>query len=90
MAELSNKKAESVVKKMKGMFARFGIPTKVRSDNGSCFVVEAFKLFVGEGMIKHFTSSPNHPKGNELTESGIDRQKIVDEGKRQKPGFVNL
>ena len=51
LTELSKKTAESVVKKMNGLLARFGISIEVRSGNSLCFVGEAFKLFIRERIL---------------------------------------
>ena len=66
------------------MFARFRIPIKVRSDNGPCFVGEAFKSFIREGMIKHSTSSPHHPEGNGLAARAVQIVKSLGVKKNDK------
>ena len=35
--ELKEMSSKSVICKMKNMFSRFGMPDKVRSDNGGCY-----------------------------------------------------
>ena len=47
------------------LFAQFGVPETVVSDNGLCFVSEEFStLLLGNG-VKHITSAPYHPATNE-------------------------
>ena len=55
----------------KSIFARYGIPETVISDNGPQFSSEAYAQFAREYGFKHATSSPNHPQGNGEAERGV-------------------
>ena len=61
---LYNTKSITIVKKMKKMFSRLGIPETLRSDNGPQYTVLVFKEFSKEWNFKHVTSSPEYPKSN--------------------------
>lgn len=50
--------------KMKDVFARFGLPDEIVSDNGPQFVSSEFKSFTEEHAITHTTSSPFLPNSN--------------------------
>ena len=49
-----------VIKKLKGHFARHGIPEKLVTDNGPQFVSWDFLKFSKEWDFEHRTSSPRH------------------------------
>ena len=59
----------STVSLVKSMFARYGIPDTVRSDNGPHFSSRTFKEFVDEYGFKHKTSSPGYSQSN----GGVER-----------------
>jgi transposase InsO family protein len=60
--------AKLVVTQLKSIFARFGIPMEIISDNGPPFNAQEFKLFGMDWGINMVTSSPNYPQSNGLTE----------------------
>lgn len=45
VVELANKARQNVVKGMKGIFARYGVPKVVRSDNGPCYKGRDYAVF---------------------------------------------
>ena len=61
---LYNTKSITIVKKMKKMFSRLGIPETLRSENGLQYTVQVLKLFSKEWKVKHVTSTPEYPKSN--------------------------
>lgn len=69
------------------MFAKFGLPETVVTDNGSGFVSEEFEMFLRKNGIKHTTSAPYHPATNELAERAVQ---IVKRGlKKVTDGSMN-
>ena len=48
------------------MFARFGIPESLVSDNGPCFISKEIKDFLKKNGVMHITSAPYHPTSNGL------------------------
>ncbi|CAI6375189.1 unnamed protein product [Macrosiphum euphorbiae] len=56
----------SVIQHLKSMFARFGIPFSIVSDNGPPFSSLEFKQFMSEWDIEHITSSPHYYQSNAL------------------------
>ncbi len=56
--------APATVKVLRDLFARFGLPIHVVSDNGSQFTSDFFNNFMKRNGIKHTTTAPYHPKSN--------------------------
>ena len=71
IAKLTGLTANSVINHTKSIFARYGIPETVISDNGPQFSSDAYAQFAREYGFKHSTSSPNHPQGNGEAERGV-------------------
>lgn len=59
-----------IISKLKELFARYGIPELVRSDNGPQFQNE-FRKFALEYDFKHVTSSPYFPQSNGCVEAAV-------------------
>lgn len=62
---------DTVISHIKCMFAHFGIPKVVISNNGPQFSSIVFKAFAKEWDFEHVTSSPEHPKSNGMAESAV-------------------
>ena len=56
------------IEKLQNLFARYGVPAQLVSDNGPQFKSEEFQLFLKRNGIKHITSAPYHPASNGLAE----------------------
>ena len=61
----------SVVKALKSMFARFGIPEIVVSDNGPQYSSQEFADFAKAYNFCHTTSSPHYPQSNGQAERTV-------------------
>ena len=68
---LYNTKSITIVKKMKKMYSRLGIPETLRSDNRPQYTAQVFKEFSKELNFKHVTSSPEYLKSNGFVERHI-------------------
>lgn len=67
----------AVVQQLRHLFATFGIPHKVVSDNGSAFTsAETKKLFDYNG-IAHYTSAPYYPSTNGQAERMVAELKTA-------------
>ena len=56
---------------LRHVFARFGLPEMIVSDNGPCFASEEFESFLLANGMKYVTSSPYHPATNGLAERAV-------------------
>ena len=65
IAKLGSTTSAAVVNHIKSVFARYGVPREVVSDNGAQFSVEGFARFANEYGFDHRTSSPLHPEAKQ-------------------------
>ena len=74
---LHSTRSETIIKKMKKIFSRMGIPEELRSDNGPQYASEEFRDFTRKWEIQHITSSPSYPKANGLAERQVQTVKNI-------------
>ena len=65
-------KSSGVIRALKSIFARHGIPEQVRSNNGPQFDSAEISYFAKEWGFKHSTSSPRFPQANVDVEQGSE------------------
>ena len=63
--------ATLMIDKLRTLFAQFGIPQMVVTDNGSSFISQEFMSFLKKNGIRHITSAPYHPTSNGLAERAV-------------------
>ena len=71
IALLNGTSADTVIQHTKSIFARYGIPEVVISDNGPQFSSEAYRKFSNNYLFKHITSSPYYPRSNGEAERAV-------------------
>ena len=63
--------SRSVIKEMKAVFARYGIPEVLVMDNGPQFAAAEFAVFAKSWMFKNITSFPHYPQSNGKAENTV-------------------
>lgn len=71
IAKLDSLTSRKTIYRLKSVFARFGIPDEVRSDNGPQFSASEFKEFAKDYGFDHTTSSPYFPQSNGEAERAV-------------------
>ena len=77
--------ARCVINNLKKIFARFGVPDEVVSDNGSQYsntrnlfsTTHEFKQFAEEWGFRHTASSPEYPQSNGAAERAVQTAKRI-------------
>ena len=72
-----SKKADAVISALKEAFARYGIPEKLRSDNGPPFDCAEFTHFAKQWDVELVTSSPRYPQSNGEVERAVQTIKNI-------------
>ena len=68
---LTTTKSNTVIKKLKAHFSRYGSPSVLISDSAAQFVCQEFNKFTQSWDIEHRTSSPTHAKSNGMAELAV-------------------
>ncbi|KAK7107196.1 hypothetical protein V1264_015153 [Littorina saxatilis] len=69
--QLHSTTSTAVINKFRLIFATYGIPEVIVSDNGPQFQCRQFKDFAEEYDFEHRTSSPGFPQANGEAEAGV-------------------
>lgn len=72
---MSSTTSTKTVDVLREMFARYGIPRELTSDNGPQLVSEEFETFLKQNGVKHSLSPPYHPASNGLAERAVQTVK---------------
>lgn len=69
--EMSRTDSKSLIDKLREIFARFGLPNKIVSDNGPQFTSIEYKNFCSHNGIKMVTSPPFHPSAKGAADNAV-------------------
>ena len=64
VAILKSNTSTKIIEAISPMFARFGVPFSLRTDNGPQFVSEEFELFLQAHGVGHQRTTPLWPQAN--------------------------
>ena len=68
---MSSTSSSATIQQLIIVFAQFGLPETVVTDNGLCFTSEEFSKFLSSNGIVHIRSAPYHPSTNGLAERAV-------------------
>ena len=71
MRKLMSMTAQHIADLIKQIFAKYGWPDTLVSDNGPCYTSETFKGLMKEYHINHITSLPHYLQSNGLAEKYV-------------------
>ena len=69
--KLRSVSAQLIADHIKQIFAEYGWPDTIVSDNRHCYTSEIFKELVKEYQVNHITSLPHYPQSNGLAEKYV-------------------
>lgn len=74
-----NTQASKLVETFESLFARYGLPDYIVSDNGRQFTSFEFQSFLERNKVRHSFSPPYHPATNGAAENfvGIFKDKVT-------------
>ncbi|XP_051905587.1 uncharacterized protein K02A2.6-like [Hippocampus zosterae] len=75
IASLASSKSDEVIRHLKSIYARHGIPDRLVSDGGPQFSGTGFRAFAESYGFRHITSSPRYPQGNAEAERAVQTVK---------------
>ena len=77
VALLTSESASEVIRNLKSIFARHGIPEMLISDNGPAYAAHEFKSFADTYKFRSVTSSPRYPRANGAAERMVRTVKNI-------------
>ena len=60
--------SSATIHELRCLFASYGLPEQLVSDNGPQFVSNEFRVFLKSNRVKHIRSAPYHHSSNDLAE----------------------
>ena len=63
--------SKAVAHHMQAIFAEYGWPDTLVTDNGPCYTSKEFQMLVKFMSVNHITSSPHYPQSNGLAEKFV-------------------
>lgn len=75
LEQLPRTATKNIALVLEPMFARYGVPRTIRTDNGPQFTSTEFKELVHHWGASHTTSSPYYPQSNGMAERAVQTAK---------------
>ncbi|XP_046548469.1 uncharacterized protein K02A2.6-like [Haliotis rubra] len=86
---LSLTTATITIKHLRKIFATFGLPEHIVSDNGAQFTSGEFQTFLRRNNIRHTRTAPNHPATNGQAERAVESFKMALKKMKNQTGDVH-
>ncbi|XP_047523633.1 uncharacterized protein K02A2.6-like [Pieris napi] len=77
VSQVPSTAAGYTVKVLSDVFARYGLPKQIVSDNGPPYTSQEFAQFLNSNGIEHIFSAPYHPASNGAAENAVRTVKRV-------------
>jgi transposase InsO family protein len=74
---LTNITSDQVIGKMKNIFARWGVPETLVTDNGTQFTSQSFESLAHDYNFRQTFSSPHYPQANGEAERAVKIAKLI-------------
>ena len=68
---MTSTSAEKTITELRKLFASYGLPEQLVTDNGPQFTSGEFDMFMKYNGIKHMFTAPYHPKSNGEAERAV-------------------
>ena len=68
---VSSATSQATIEKLRTIFATFGIPDVLVSNNGTSFTGTEFAAFTRQNGIRHIRTAPYHPSSNGQVERAV-------------------
>ena len=75
--KLTSMTTQHIIGHLKVIFSEYGWSDTIVSDNGPCYMAEAFTKTMQEYRVNHITSSPHYPTSNGLAEKFVQTVKSL-------------
>ena len=69
--KLSSMTGKAIAHHMQALFAKYGWPDTLVTDNRPCYTSKEFQMLMQSMSVNHITSSPHYPQSNELAEKFV-------------------
>ena len=63
--------SKAIAHHMQAIFAKYGWPDTLVTDNGPCYTSKEFQMLMKSMSVNHITSSPHYPQSNGLAEKFV-------------------
>jgi len=80
---------QKTITKLRKLFAAYGLPEQLVSDNGPQFVSDEFATFMKMNGIKHIRCAPYHPSSNSAAERFVQTFKKAMKASRDSPLYFS-
>ena len=71
VVEIGSTSTSATIRELRRLFASYGLPEQVVSDNGPQFTASEFAIFLGKNAVKNIRSAPYHPSSNGAAEQFV-------------------